>query len=168
MFGTSHTDVIRKSFFLSLRETANDGGIGSTRRESVSGSVFWHIVTSNHIHLLVRDRGEGKIAKSMQLIAGRAAQEHNQRKSRNGAFWEDRYHAAAVDTEGYLSRCMVYIDLNRVRTDVVKHPSKWLMSGYHEIQNPSTRYTVIEQPALLELFEIRKIEQHTNSMPRLG
>jgi putative transposase len=29
----------------------------------------------------------------MQLIAGRTAQEYNRRKNRQGAFWEDRYHA---------------------------------------------------------------------------
>ena len=95
----------------------------------------------------------------MQLVAGRTAQEYNRRKERKGAFWEDRYHATAVDTEGYLSRCMVYIDLNMVRAGVVKHPSEWSMSGYHEIQNPFTRYTVIDQPALLEVFEIRNIDQ---------
>ena len=49
-------------------------------------SVLIYIVTSNHIHLLVRDRGRGEIARSMQLIAGRTAQEYNQRKGRNGAF----------------------------------------------------------------------------------
>jgi len=47
-------------------------------------SVLNYIVTSNHIHLLVRDRGQGEIAQSMQLIAGRTAQEYNQRKER---FW---------------------------------------------------------------------------------
>ena len=34
-------------------------------------SVLNYIVTSNHIHLLVRDCGRGEIAKSIQLIAGR-------------------------------------------------------------------------------------------------
>jgi hypothetical protein len=33
----------------------------------------------------------------MQLIAGRTAQEYNQRKARGGAFWEDRYHATAIE-----------------------------------------------------------------------
>jgi len=53
-------------------------------------------VTFNHIHLLARDRGNGEIAKGLQLIAGRTAQEFNRRKGRKGAFWEDRYHATAV------------------------------------------------------------------------
>jgi len=44
----------------------------------------------------VKDTGGEAIAQSMQLIAGRTAQEYNQRKNRHGAFWEDRYHATAV------------------------------------------------------------------------
>ena len=56
-----------------------------------------YVVTSNHIHLLVKDTGEDAIAQSMQLIAGRTAQEYNERKNRHGAFWEDRYHATAIE-----------------------------------------------------------------------
>ena len=58
--------------------------------------VLNYVVTSNHIHLLVKDTTEGVIPRSMQLIAGRTAQEYNNRKQRKGAFWEDRYHATAV------------------------------------------------------------------------
>ncbi|HKJ22369.1 MAG TPA: transposase [Gammaproteobacteria bacterium] len=114
--------------------------------------VLNYTVTSNHIHLLVRDRGNGEIARSLQLIAGRTAQEFNQRKGRKGAFWEDRYHATAVDTDRYLARCMTYIDLNMVRAGVVRHPEEWPLCGYREIQHPPARYTVIDPSALLELF----------------
>ena len=123
-------------------------------------SVLNFIITSNHIHLLVRDRGRGEIVKSMQLIAGRTAQEYNQRKKRNGAFWEDRYHATAVDTEDYLARCMVYIDLNMVRAGVVSHPDDWCWSGYYEIQKPAQRYAIIDTNALLELFAVNQFEQY--------
>lgn len=122
-------------------------------------SVLNYVVTSNHIHLLVRDRGQGEIAQSMQLIAGRSAQEYNQRKNRKGAFWEDRYHATAVDTEAYLARCMAYIDLNMVRAGVVKHPSEWDTCGYCEIHAPSQRYAVIDQSALTEIFGFNTQEQ---------
>ncbi len=97
--------------------------------------------TSNHIHLLVIDDGPSDvIPKSMQLIAGRTGQEYNQRKSRKGAFWEDRYHATAVEGDDHLFRCMVYIDLNMVRTGTVSHPLEWEFCGYNEIQNPRKRY----------------------------
>jgi putative transposase len=80
--------------------------------------VLGYAVTANDIHLLVRNA----IAESMQLIAGRTAQEYNQRKNRQGAFWEDRYHATAVEADEHLRRCLVYIDLNMVRAGAVKHP----------------------------------------------
>lgn len=47
--------------------------------------VHNYVVTSNHVHLLVKDRGQGEIAQSMQLNAGRTGQEFNQRKQRGGA-----------------------------------------------------------------------------------
>ena len=121
--------------------------------------VLNYIITSNHIHLLVRDCGQGEIAKSMQLIAGRTAQEYNQRKGRRGAFWEDRYHATAVDSDKYLARCIVYIDLNMVRAGVVSHPGEWPYSGYCEIQSPPQRYAVIDRKALTELLGASDFEQ---------
>ena len=78
-------------------------------------SVLNFTVTSNHIHLLVRDNGEGVIPRSMQLIAGKLGQEFNRRKNRKGAYWEDRYHATAVQTDNHLMQCMIYIDMNMVR-----------------------------------------------------
>ena len=113
--------------------------------------VLNYVVTSNHIHLLVIDSGPDVIPKSLQLIAGRTAQEFNQRKERKGAFWVDRYHATVVEQNEHLIRCLVYIDLNMVRAGVVSHPSEWEMSGFNEIQNPPERYGVIDLPGLLHL-----------------
>lgn len=121
-------------------------------------SVLNYAITSNHIHLLVRDNGDRDvIPSSMQLIAGRMAQEYNLRKERKGAYWEDRYHATAVETDRHLVRCMVYVDLNMVRTGVVKHPSEWPESGYNEIQEPPQRYAILDQEGLKELLDYRSM-----------
>ena len=120
--------------------------------------VLDYIITSNHIHLLVRDRSHGEISKSIQLIAGRTTQEYNRRKNSNGAFWKDRYHATAVETDNRLARCMVYIDLNMVRAGVVKHPVNWTWSGHCEIQSPTKHYSVIDQHGLMELLDISHYE----------
>jgi putative transposase len=114
-------------------------------------SVLNYTVTSNHVHLLVNDTGSEVIAQSMQLIAGRTAQEYNQRKGSQGAFWEDRYHATAIEADEHLYRCLVYIDLNMVRAGVVNHPLKWLHGGYREIQEPPNRYAVIDLKRLAAL-----------------
>jgi putative transposase len=86
----------------------------------------------------------------MQFIASRVGQEYNRRKNRQGAFWQDRYHATAIESGEHLWRCIVYVDLNMVRAGVVDHPSKWKWSGYHEIQKPKTRYRLIDHGKLLQ------------------
>jgi len=126
-------------------------------KKRVGLSVLNYMVTSNHVHLLVKDTGPNVIARSMQLIASRTAQEYNQRKMRHGAFWEDRYHATAIDSDEHLHRCLVYIDLNMVRAGAVKHPSEWAHCGYSEIQKPRERYTIVDLPKLSELCGFRDV-----------
>ena len=90
----------------------------------------------------------------MQLIASCTGRAYNRRKRRRGAFWEDCYHATAVDTDEYLARCFVYIDLNMVRAGVVHHPREWRESGYQEIQGLPERYRIIDRAALCELIGV--------------
>jgi putative transposase len=117
--------------------------------------ILNYTVTSNHIHLLILDdSSRDVIPKSLQLVAGRTGQEYNQRKNRKGAFWEDRYHATAVEGDEHFIRCLIYIDLNMVRAGVVAHPSEWAWGGYDEIQNPRQRYALIDQTKLMELIGI--------------
>ncbi len=121
--------------------------------------ILNYMVTSNHIHLLVVDTSKKDvIPRSMQLIAGRTAQEYNLRKKRNGAFWEDRYHATAIEDNQHLIQCLIYIDLNMVRAGVVKHPSEWMFSGYNEIQSPRKRYSIIDYTSLLSLLNFENYD----------
>jgi putative transposase len=121
--------------------------------------VLNYIVTSNHIHLLVLATDEEVVSQSMQLIAGRTAQEYNQRKRRKGAFWEDRYHATAIQTGESLARCLVYIDMNMVRAGVVCHPREWKESGYEEMQNPPRRYGIVNVPVLMNLLGLDALKK---------
>lgn len=115
--------------------------------------ILNYAVTSNHIHLLVVGNNERDvIPNSIKLIAGRTAQEFNQRKKRKGAFWEDRYHATAIQNGDHLFRCLVYIDLNMVRAGVVNHPSEWPFCGYNEIQKPKKKKVLINYQELMSLL----------------
>jgi putative transposase len=114
--------------------------------------ILNYMVTSNHIHLLVVDDGDRDvIPRSIQLVAGRTAREYNQRKKRKGAFWEDRYHATAIESGEHLLQCIVYIDVNMVRAGSVNHPSEWPFGGYKEIQKPRRKCAFIAYEKLKEL-----------------
>jgi putative transposase len=121
--------------------------------------ILNYAVTSNHVHILVLDKGEQAIPKSMQLIAGRTGQEYNARKHRKGAFWEDRYHATAVQTQDHLIRCMLYIDFNMVRAGVVDHPSSWSQCGYQEIIKPQRRYARIDHKTLMIMLGMKDLDE---------
>ena len=117
--------------------------------------ILNYAATSNHVHLLVYDEGGGEIIpKTVQLTAGHTAQEYNIRKQRKGAFWEDRYHATAIQTDQHLAQCIAYIDLNMVRAGVVKHPSEWPHGGYVEIQNAPRRYKLVDRKMPMHLLGI--------------
>jgi putative transposase len=121
--------------------------------------ILNYAVTSNHIHLLVYDDGrEEVIPRSIQLVASRTAREYNLRKRRSGAFWEDHYHATAVETGSHLIRCLVYIDLNMVRAGVVDHPREWPFCGYTETMSSRQRYLLINRPKLMDILNIEREE----------
>jgi putative transposase len=130
----------------------------SKKRFSIT--ILNYVATSNHIHLLVMDNTrEGNISKFMQLLQSRTAQEYNVRKKRKGAFWEDRYHATAIESDVHLIRCMTYINMNMVRAGAVKHPIEWKESGYYEIGFPRKRYKIIDYSSLLEILNFETFDQ---------
>ena len=126
--------------------------------------ILNYMVTSNHVHLLLVDDEAGTtIPRSIQLAAGRTGQQYNRRKQRKGAFWQDRYHATAVETGAHLIRCLVYIDMNMVRAGVVDHPSNWDCCGFHEIQHPKERYRLIDRERLSALLGIDSADRLADS-----
>jgi putative transposase len=115
-------------------------------------SILNYSVTANHIHLLIFDEsGRREISSAMQLIQGRTGQTYNHRNNRKGAFWEDRYHATAVESGTHLMNCMIYIDFNMVRAGAVDHPGQWNHCGYHEIIQPRRKKQLIAYKALRKL-----------------
>jgi len=51
------------------------------------------------------------------------------------------------------------LSMNMVRTGVVSHPSEWKFCGFNEIQNPRQRYALINNSRLMQLLNIRSIDE---------
>jgi len=104
----------------------------------------------------------------MQLIGGRTAQEYDRRKSRRGAFWEDRLHATAVQDDVHFARCMTYIDLIMVRAGAVQHPEEWDISGDSVIQMPWQRKGVIHLAGLCRPLGASTVQRRTVRLKRIA
>ncbi len=136
--------------------------------------VLNFMITSNHIHLLAtarlthwKCRSTVALSGALQLIESRVAQTFNGRKERHGAFWEDRYHATAIENGRRLKRCLTYIDMNMVRAGVVSHPREWPFCGYFELAREADpaaaavrqrrRGFLVDTDALLDLLGVADI-----------
>lgn len=121
--------------------------------------IFNFMITSNHIHLLGMDGNhpDSSISKTLQLVQARVAQEYNVRNNRRGAFWEDRYHATAIESGIQLINCLTYIDMNMVRARVCSHPAEWPYCGYEELfrQKSDQRDRLIDLEELVKLFGVQ-------------
>lgn len=121
--------------------------------------VLGYCLTRNHIHLVLHSCGEKAISRFMQLVQSRTAQHYNWRKSRKGAFWEDRYHCTMIGSRRYLWDCLLYIDLNMVRAGEVNHPAEWQWCGYREFMGLRERYRILDVHTLLAMLGFSDIEK---------
>jgi putative transposase len=115
-------------------------------------SLFAYCITSNHTHLLLASRIKNDISRMMQKLEGDFAQYYNRKRSRRGAYWEDRFHATMIGEGSYFLNCMVYIHLNMVRAGVVEHPGEWRWCGHDELVGERTRYRLIDRERLRDLL----------------
>lgn len=124
-------------------------------------TVLNFVITSNHIHLLAMSLADlaprQALPRALQLVESRVAQAFNARKDRHGAFWEDRYHATAIEGGTQLARCLTYVDMNMVRAGVVAHPREWPFGGFQELMleaaapHKRRRGFLVNSPKLMEL-----------------
>ena len=128
--------------------------------------VLNFMITSNHIHLLAMAHRDGQqaIPRALQLMESRVAQAYNERKNRRGAFWEDRYHATAIECGSQFVNCLIYIDMNMVRAGVVGHPREWPYCGYDELMRVRVRRRgqLVDTGPLMELMGAKDVHSlHT-------
>jgi hypothetical protein len=82
--GTLPIDATNRSFYPNCPVIGQDGYSGCLRQRSFMDlEILNYVVTSNH--LLVVDGDAEVVPQSLQLVAGKTAQEFNRRKNRKGA-----------------------------------------------------------------------------------
>jgi len=122
-------------------------------------SLLDYSFTCNHVHLLVDSAEMETVSQFMRAVAGEFARTYNHRKSRINSVWGDSFHATLVEGGEYLWNCLVYIELNMVRSGVVAHPSQWEWCGYHEIMGSRKRYRLLDLERLCWRLRAGSIEE---------
>lgn len=93
-------------------------------------AVHAYVLMDNHFHLLATPRSADSLPGMMQTLGRRYVRHFNATQGRSGTLWEGRYKSALVQTERYLLACMVYIDLNPVRSGLVAQAQDYPWSSH--------------------------------------
>jgi putative transposase len=89
-----------------------------------------YVLMGNHLHLLLTPQQERALPLMMQGLGRSYVRRFNQLHGRSGTLWEGRYRSTLIQTERYLLACMVYIDLNPVRAQMVAQAADYPWSSH--------------------------------------
>jgi len=115
------SDEDRRFYLSSLRTAANTNGCG----------IHAYVLMTNHVHLLVTGEEVGSVSAMMQSLGRRYVRRFNSKYKRTGTLWEGRFKSCLVDSEYYLLRCHLYIELNPVRAGMVINARNHRWSSIH-------------------------------------
>lgn len=111
-------------FFLTLlEEQARQFGV----------AVHAYVLMPDHFHLLATPTTDDGLPNMMQAIGRRYVRHFNDEQMRTGTLWDGRYRSTLIDADPYLLHCMVFMDLNPVRTGLVSraHDYGWSSYGHY-------------------------------------
>lgn len=109
-----------QTFLESLHDSAHRFGVG----------VHAYVLMPNHFHLLATPDASDGLPQMMQALGRRYVRYFNDIRGRSGTLWEGRYRSTVIQPERYLLPCMVYMDLNPVRANIVVQAQDYPWSSY--------------------------------------
>lgn len=126
MRGNNREKIFRnrddKWFYLNfLRQLARDQPV----------EIAAYCIMNNHVHLLAKGELEalGSVVKRLNQVY---AMRYNQKYTRVGHVFQDRYKSQLITDEGYLLRCLRYIHNNPVKAQMVQKAEAYRFSSFHE------------------------------------
>ena len=128
-------------------------------------SIHAYVLMPNHTHILATPQTEKSISKVLQSLGRCYAQYYNYIHDRTGTLFEGRYRATLVDSDTYLFDCYRYIELNPVRSAMVKCPEDYLWSSHRHnalgikdyMITPHVKYLSLAQPGSSCIEEYKEL-----------
>ncbi len=109
--------------------------------------IHAYVLMDNHVHLLLTPPSAEALSGLMQAVGRAYVRRFNLRHGRTGTLWEGRYRATVIEPALVLP-CMVYLDLNPVRTGGVHAPEQYAWSSHgHYVGARNDRWLTVPPAA---------------------
>lgn len=93
-------------------------------------AVHAYTLLPNHFHLLLTPMTATGLPQLLQSVGRRYVRYFNDARGRSGTLWDGRYRCTVLQPELFLLPCMVYMDLNPVRSGLVSNVSEYAWSSH--------------------------------------
>jgi putative transposase len=115
----------------------------------------------NHFHLLVRQEGEDRSGRVVQIACNGYTQAFNRRYGHSGTLFQGRYGRILVGSDEYLRHLCRYIHANPVKDGFALRPELWPYSNYADwvgerrgvlLDQAARQRQAVEQAFMAEFF----------------
>lgn len=135
--------------------------------------IYAYCLMNNHIHLLIH-LPDDKLASFFQSLGTRFVRWYNNKYSRSGHLFQERFYSTAVESEQAFLSTLIYIHNNPVKANMCRYASEYRWSSinaYLGAKNPlinvSFAYNIAgSKDSLLHYFAKESVNWSTNPVPQ--
>ena len=110
-------------------------------------TFYAYCLMSNHIHLLIQERGE-PLSNVIKRIGVAYAHYFNKKYERNGHLFQDRFRSEPVDSIEYFVVLLRYIHQNPLKAGIVEKTEDYPWSSWKEYDNENCRNSLCSTHAV--------------------
>ncbi len=93
-------------------------------------AIYAYCLMDNHVHLIIAE-GEEDVGHTMKRLGSSYVLWYNQKYTRVGHLFQDRFRSEVIDTEAYLVSAVRYVHQNPVKAGMVPECGRYEWSSYH-------------------------------------
>jgi putative transposase len=93
-------------------------------------AIHAYVLMPNHLHLLATPSDEEGLAAMMQKVGRLYVPWFNNKYGRSGTLFQGRFRTSVIDPDAYFLACILYIELNPLRSQLAFDPLDYPWSSY--------------------------------------
>ena len=93
-------------------------------------AIHAYVLMPNHLHLLATPSDEDGLAAMMQKVGRLYVPWFNNKYGRSGTLFQGRFRTSVIDPDAYFLACILYIELNPLRSQLAFDPLDYPWSSY--------------------------------------
>jgi len=139
----------RATVLHSDRDYSNLTQLMQDAQQRVSIEMLAWCLMPNHVHFVIRPRGDGDLARWMHWLLTTHVQRHRSLHKTTGRVWQGRYKAFPIQADRHLLMVLRYVERNPVRAGLVEHAADWEWSSARARGRSDERHSLLARSPVL-------------------